>query len=81
MDEGADVTKAHAAVDTEEAPKIDLIIRIEQEAIVTQKKILMITEEEVKIIPLEGSEDNGMVKTLITMTGLIEIEILKVKAI
>ena len=78
-DEGEAMTTAHMAVETEETRKIAMTIKITEQAIMTQKGILMITGEEVKIIHSEGNEGNGMVATLVTVTGIIGIETMKVK--
>ena len=50
-----------------------MIIRIGEEAVVNQKGTFKTTEVEVKIICLEGDEDNGMVTTPLTMTGITGI--------
>ena len=78
-DEGVDMIMAHGAVEMEETLKIDMIIKIKEEAIMTPKEIFMITEVEVKKIHSEGDEGNGMVTTLTTVTGTIGIETMKVK--
>ena len=75
------MTVAHAAMETEVILKIDMTIKIREEAVVIQEGISMKTGEEVKIIHIEGDENNGMVMTLITMTGIIGIEIMKVKVL
>ena len=72
-DGGTDVIVAHMAVET---PIIDMNIIIGEEAVVNQKGTFKITEVEVKIIHLEGNEDNGMVMTPLTMTGIIGIGML-----
>ena len=71
--EGAHVIVAHMAVETEETPITNMIIRIGEEAMVTQKGTFKITEEEVKIINLEGDEDNGMVTTPLIVTEITGI--------
>ena len=76
-----DETKVHAAVEMEETLTIASIIRIGEEATVTQKETFIITEVEVRIIRSEGNEDNGMEMTPLIMTEIIGIEILKAKAI
>ena len=78
--EDTDMTMAHVAMDILEIMTIDMIIKIEAQAMVNQKENFQILEEEVKIIRFEGDKDNGMVTTQ-TMTGIIGIEILMVKII
>ena len=71
MGEGVDVTVAHTAREVSEVQTTDTNTKTEVEAGLKQKEIFQIIEEEVKIIHLEGDEDNGMVMTLITMTETI----------
>ena len=68
-DKGMDTIMAHIAMETEETLITDTIIRIREEAVVTQKGTFKIIKEEVKIIHLEGKEDNGMVATPLIVTG------------
>ena len=80
-DEDVDAIKVHVAVETEETLITDMIIKIEEPAVVKDNGTFNIIECEVKIIHFEGTEDNGMEMTLITMTEIIGIEIPKVKVI
>ena len=72
---------AHTTIQMEETPITDMIIKIREEAVVTQKEIFMIIEEEVKIICLDGNDNNGMVTTPPTMIGIIGIGMLMAKII
>ena len=76
-----DETKVHMVTEMEETLTTALIIRIGEEATVTQKETFIITEVEVKIIRSEGNEDNGMEMTPLIMTEIIGIGIPMAKAI
>ena len=80
-DEDVDVIEVHMAVETEETLITGMIIKIEEPAAVKDNGTFNIIEGEGKIIHFEGAEDNGMEMTLITLTEIIGIEILKVKVI
>ena len=80
-DEDVDVIEVHMAVETEGTLITSMIIKIEEPATVKDNGTFNIIEGEVKIIRFEGAEDSGMAMTLITMTEITGIEILKVKVI
>ena len=60
---------------------IDTKIKIEGEVKVKEKGSLQIIEEEVEIIFLESSEDNGMVTTWVTVTEIIGTKIMTTRII
>ena len=68
-------------VETEGTLITGMIIKIEEPAVVKDNGTFNIIEGEVKIIRFEGAKDSGMEMTLITMTEITGIEILKVKVI
>ena len=75
-DKGADKTTALEDVEVMETLIIGMKIKIEGEVEVKEKGSLQTIEEEVKIIFLEGNEDNGMVMTWVTVTETIGTEIM-----
>ena len=81
VDEDEDAIEVHVAMETEETLITSMIIKIEEPAVVKDNGSFNIIEGKGKIIHFEGSEDNGMEMTLITVTEIIGIEIRKVKVI
>ena len=67
-----------AGVVMEETPIIEMT-KIMEEAEVNLNEVTMKPEEQVKKIPHEGIENNGMETTMTTVTGIIEKEVPKVK--
>ena len=61
-------------METEEILRVAMIIKIAEAAVGSPSEILFTTEVEVKIIPLEGKEDNGIVMTLLIRTGITGTE-------
>ena len=77
--EGMDKTVALEDVAVMETLTIDMKIMLEGEVKVKVKGSLQIIEEEVKIIFLEGDEDNGMVMTQVSVKETIGTEIMMAK--
>ena len=77
--EGTDKTAALRDMAVMETLTIDMKIMIEGEVKVKEKVSLRIIEEEVKIIFLEGDEDNGMVTTRVTVKETMGTEIMMAK--
>ena len=80
-DEDADMTEVPMAVEVEETLIAGMIIKIEEPVTVKDNGTFNIIEGEGKIIHFEGTEDNGMEMTLITVTETTGIEIPTVKVI
>ena len=77
--EGVDKTTALKDMEVMETQIVGMKIKIEGEIKVKEKGSLRTIEEEVKIISLEGDEDNGIVTTRVTVTETIGTEIMMVK--
>ena len=80
-DEDVDAIEVHMAMEMEGTLITGMIIKIEEPAAVKDNGIFNIIEGKVKIIRFEGTEGSGMEMTLITVTEITGIEILKVKVI
>ena len=80
-DEDADAIEIPVAVETEDTLITSMIIKIKEPAAVKDNWTFNIIEGEGKKIHLEGTEDNGMEMTLITVTETTGIEIPRVKLI
>ena len=80
-DEDLDAIEVHVAVETRGTLITSMIIKIEEPAVVKDNMTFNIIEGKVKIIHFKGAEDSGMEMTLITVTEITGIEILKVKVI
>ena len=82
-DKDIDMIEVHVAMEMEGTLITGMIIKIEEPATVKDNGTLnrSIIEDKVKIIRFEGTEDSEMEMTLITVTEIIGIEILKVKVI
>ena len=80
-DEDADMTEVPVAMKVQETLITGMIIKIEEPVAVKDNGTFNIIEGEGKIIHFEGTEDNGMEMTLITMTETTGIEIPMVKVI
>ena len=81
VDEDADAIEVPMAMETEETLITSMIIKIEELALVKDTRIFNTIEGEGKKIHLEGTDDNGMEMTRITMTETTGIEIPMVKVI
>ena len=80
-DEDADVIEVPVAMEMEETLITGMIIKIEEPVAVKDNGTFNIIEGKGKIIHFEGTEDNGMEMTLITVTETTGIEIPMVKVI
>ena len=69
-DMAMDATEVHGAVVKEKILKIGLIIKTEEPAVASHKKIFSIIEVEVKTIHFKGDKDSGMETTPIIMTEI-----------
>ena len=80
-DEDTDPTEVPVAMEMEETLITGMIIKIEEPVVVMDNGTFNIIEGEGKIIHFEGTEDNGMEMTLITVIETTGIEIQTVKVI